>query len=61
MSTCCHEIIPIKHLVDDLKLRCIIQHPGYEGNCLNPFVVETSFYEFLDYYGHIGDDEAIEE
>ena len=60
MSTCCHEKDPAKRLVDNLDLQCIIQHPGYDGNCLNEWVVETSFCEFLDGYGRVGDDEEIE-
>ena len=60
MSTCCYEIVPVKQLVDDLDLQCITQHPGYDGNCLNQYVIEASFYEFLDDYGHVGDDEEIE-
>ena len=60
MSTCCYEIVPVKQLVDDLDLQCITQHPGYDENCLNQYVIETSFYEFLDDYGHVGDDEEIE-
>ena len=30
-----------------------------EGNCLNEYVVETSFYEFLHGYGHVGDEEPV--
>lgn len=60
-STCCREIGLIDNLVEDQDLQCITQHPGYEGNCLNQYVIETSFYEFLDNYGHVGDDEPIHE
>ena len=41
------------------NLGCITEHPGYEGNCLNEDVVETSFYEYLADYGHVGDDEPV--
>ena len=58
-SFCCTERGAIYNLVHDLGLNCITQHPGYEGNCLNEYVVETSFYEFLEDYGHVGDDEPV--
>ena len=60
MSTCCHEIVPVKQIVDNIDLKCIIQHHDYNGNCLNAWAVETSFCEFLDGYGHVGDDVEIE-
>ena len=58
-SFCCRERGIIFNLAHDLRLDCITQHPGYDGNCLNEYVVETSFYEFLEGYGHVGDDEPI--
>ena len=53
-------IVPVKQFVDDLDHQCITQHPGYDGNCLNQYVIQASFYEFLDDYGHVGDDEETE-
>ena len=60
-SSCCREISAIEVLANEPRVQCITSHPGYEGNCLNPYVIETSFYEFLDGYGHVGDDEPIHE
>ncbi len=60
-SVCCHEVAPVDALREELSLSCITQHPGFHGNCINPYVVETSFYEFLENYGHVGDDEPIHE
>ena len=58
-SFCCKERGVIYNLAHDLGLNCITEHPGYEGNCLNEYVVETSFYEFLQGYGHVGDEEPV--
>ena len=60
-SSCCREISTIEVLANELQVQCITSHPGFEGNCLNPYVIEPSFYEFLDGYGHVGDDEPIHE
>ena len=51
----CREVNVINNLVEGLDLQCVTEHPGYSGNCLNPYVVETYFYEFLDVYGHVGE------
>ena len=47
-SFCCRERGIIFNLAHDHGLDCITQHPGYDGNCLNEYVVETSFFEFLE-------------
>ena len=60
-SRCCREVGVINNLVEELDLSCVTEHPGYTGNCLNRYVIETSFYEYLDHYGHVGDDEPIHE
>ena len=38
---------------------CIIEHDGFQGNCLNLHVLEASFWEFLHENGPIGDDEPL--
>ena len=40
---------------------CISEHPGFEGNCLNPWVLEASVYEFVFEDGPLGDDQPINE
>ncbi|KAG1683764.1 hypothetical protein GQR58_009764 [Nymphon striatum] len=58
-SKCCTEIIAVKTMADELHLQCVTRHPGFKGNFLNPYVIQISFYEFLDGYDHVGDDEQI--
>ena len=60
-SLCCHEVDLVDRQREELDLMCITKHPGFVGNCINQYVVETSFYEFLANYGHVGDDEPVHE
>ena len=57
-SLCCHEVPEVASKLED-GLVCIIHHDGYQGNCLNPHVLEASFWEFLHENGPIGDEEPI--
>ena len=58
---CCREFEIMDPIREAYNVTCITDHPGYERNCLNEHVVETSFYEFLDYHGHVGDEKPIHE
>ncbi|XP_050399978.2 P2X purinoceptor 7-like [Patella vulgata] len=40
---------------------CICQHEGFLAKCLNPHVLEVSFYEYIEQQGPVGDDEPIHE
>ena len=35
---------------EDLTIRCITEHPGFEGVCLNPWVLETAYYQYRQDY-----------
>ena len=39
------------HIVDDkileAKIECITLHEGFQANCLNQYVLETSYYEYV--------------
>ena len=58
-SKCCHEYEELEEKLDGLQ--CVTEHSGFQGNCLNPDVIEVSFYEFLQINGPIGDEEPVNE
>ena len=37
---------------------CIVDHPGLEPCCLDPYVLRTANYAFIDHHGHRGPLEA---
>ncbi|XP_076060321.1 uncharacterized protein LOC143036648 [Oratosquilla oratoria] len=45
-SVCCNEMEQVAEKLDE-KGNCIIDHEGFQVNCLNEHVLETSFWEFL--------------
>ena len=61
MCLCCHESDMVNYQREELDLQCITKHPGFVGNCINEYVLETSFWEYLADYGHVGDDEPVHE
>ncbi|XP_062602661.1 uncharacterized protein LOC134264381 [Saccostrea cucullata] len=58
---CCHEIAPILEKVEVKELKCITEHDGFQGNCLNIDALEVSMYEFVDTDGPLDDNEPIHE
>ena len=61
MCLCCHESDMVNYQREELDLQSITKHPGFEGNCINEYVLETSFWEYLADNGHVGDDEPVHE
>ena len=59
-NRCCHSYAQIRGLMLPSQA-CISEHPGFEGNCLNPWVLEASVYEFVFEDGPLGDDQPINE
>jgi len=59
-SVCCQEIEAVRN--QNLELvaegireeppNCIVDHPGFEGVCLNRWVLETAWYQYRQYYGN---------
>ena len=56
---CCQEVAPISEKMEDKHLKCITEHDGFRGNCLNIDVLEVSMYEFIDRDGPLDDNEPI--
>ena len=36
--------------MENENIKCITQHPGFEGVCLNPWVLETAYYSYRQQY-----------
>ena len=58
---CCHSYAPIRDILDKSSDKCITEHEGFLGNCMNPYVLEASVYEFVLKRGLLGDDEPVNE
>ena len=56
-SVCCQEIHGYSYRLEEEDVQCITQHPGFDANCTNPWVLELSFWEYLQNNGPIGDEE----
>ena len=59
-NICCHSYPKVKDkLKTDCFGPCITGHVGLIGNCLNQYVLETSFFQYLEMEGPIGDEEEV--
>ena len=47
---CCCEMEVIAKKKEGIA-QCIVQHPGFDGVCLNVWVLQTAFYTFCQHYG----------
>ncbi|XP_021339917.1 uncharacterized protein LOC110441145 [Mizuhopecten yessoensis] len=54
---CCCSFNLCQYKMEQDNIKCITEHEGFQVNCLNRHVLELSFYEYLDNYGPIGDEE----
>lgn len=45
--------------IDSKNLKCITQHKGSQGNCLNVDVLEVSLYDYVERDGPKDDNEPI--
>ena len=49
---CCKESdsARMQSLLEEAEVNCIVEHPGFESVCLNPWVLETAFNAFKQYH-----------
>ena len=52
---------PVKNRVMASVYKCIVEHPGFEANCLNEFVMEWAVKDWRARNGPIGDEEPAHE
>ena len=54
-SVCCGEIGQIWQKVEDqrpdVQMSCITEHPGFQSNCLDVWVLETAYYAYRQQHG----------
>ncbi|XP_014676347.1 PREDICTED: P2X purinoceptor 7-like [Priapulus caudatus] len=60
-SRCCQENSVLTEKIQEEGLTCIIEHEGFDVNCLNRHVLECSFWTYAQEQGPIGDEEPINE
>lgn len=58
-SKCCQETNIVDGKIEEAGIQCITHHEGFEPNCLNIHVLETSFYEYLENNGPLEEHELI--
>lgn len=58
---CCLDIADVCSRMKDDTYGCIIQHPSFVVNCLNHYVLDISYYEYIQDNGPLGNDEPIHE
>ena len=52
---CCKEIDAVQQEMEGAHTpSCIIDHPGFEPCCLDPYVLRTANYAYIDHHGHRG-------
>ena len=56
---CCKDHKPMVTRITEGSLNCLVDHEGFRDNCLSPYVLEASDFEFVLDDGPIGDNEPI--
>ncbi|XP_061635875.1 uncharacterized protein LOC133481026 [Phyllopteryx taeniolatus] len=57
-SVCCQDLSAVAERLT-VGMSCLIEHEGFEANCLNQYVLETSFWEYIQTNGPIGDEDPV--
>ncbi|XP_076112427.1 P2X purinoceptor 7-like [Mytilus galloprovincialis] len=60
-SKCCQETNIIDGKIEEAAITCITHHEGFVANCLNIYVLETSYYEYLQENGPFDPSQMIHE
>jgi len=60
-NKCCQNTNIVDAKVEEEEINCITEHEGFIVNCLNRYVLETSYYEHKQENGPLQDGELIHE
>ena len=60
-NKCCQNTHLVDGKIEEAGLKCITQHEGFIVNCLNRYVLETSYYEYIQDHGPLPQDDFIHE
>ncbi|XP_062586755.1 P2X purinoceptor 7-like [Saccostrea cucullata] len=60
-NKCCRKTNIVDGKIEDQSLTCITDHEGFIVNCLNKYVLETSYYEYIQENGQLEENEHIHE
>ncbi|KAJ8310929.1 hypothetical protein KUTeg_011519 [Tegillarca granosa] len=58
---CCTSVAAVNEKVISASIKCITEHEGFIVNCLNNYVLESSYYEYIQENGRLGENEFIHE
>ena len=60
---CCKEIPKILEKMSKLEVpvNCITEHPGFDGVCLNVWVLQTAYYQYRQHYDTTASSTALHE
>lgn len=60
-NKCCRHTNVVDGKIEELDLECITEHEGFIVNCLNHYVLETSYYEYIQDNGRLEEGQFIHE
>lgn len=52
---CCCEVGPIDAILSENDMECVTHHEGFQGNCLNRYVIQVSLLDYVQMEGPIDD------
>ncbi|VDI42281.1 Hypothetical predicted protein [Mytilus galloprovincialis] len=58
---CCRNTNVVDSKVEEADLKCITEHEGFQVNFLNQYVLETTYYEYVQDNGPLEDNAMIHE
>ena len=60
-NKCCRRNNAVVGKIEESQLKCITEHEGFVVNCLNRYVMETSYYQYIEENGPDDENQAIHE
>ncbi|KAJ8316697.1 hypothetical protein KUTeg_005752 [Tegillarca granosa] len=54
-----YSVAAVNEKVISASIKCITEHEGFIVNCLNNYVLESSYYEYIQENGRLGENEFI--